>query len=114
MEKKHLYRVIFINQGKVYEIYAKKVQQGELYGFVEVEELIFNTKSSVVVDPSEERLKSEFDGVKMSIIPMHAIIRIDLVDKQGIGKIINLGEETSNVTPFPVTPYSIGKGPGKT
>ena len=61
-QKKQIYKVIFVNQGKVYEIYAKSVSQGGLFGFVEIEGLLFGEKSTVVVDPSEEALQQEFSG----------------------------------------------------
>jgi len=106
MAAKTLYKVIFMSQGKVYEIYARGVGHGALFGFVEVEELVFGTRSSVVVDPSEEKIKSEFKGVKRTYLPMHAIIRIDEVDKQGTSKISKL--EGGNVTQFPVPVYTPG------
>ncbi|PHS20029.1 MAG: hypothetical protein COA86_01705 [Kangiella sp.] len=100
MNNQPIFRVLFINNGKSYEIYTKNVQQGLLYGFIEIEELLFNSHSGLLVDPSEEKLKSEFEGVKRSQIPMHSIIRIDEVEKQGIPKI---GDASSNVvTPFPI------------
>ena len=49
-----IFKVIFLNHGKVYEIYARSVSHGGLFGFIEVEELVFGTRSTVVVDPSEE------------------------------------------------------------
>ena len=58
----HVFRISFLNQGKIYEIYAKRVQQGELYGFVEVQGLLFEDSSKLLVDPSTERLKAEFKG----------------------------------------------------
>ena len=76
MKSTNVYKIVFVNQGEIYEIYAKDVYQGEFYGFVEVEELIFGEKSAVLVDPSEERLKTEFNGVKRTFIPMHSVIRI--------------------------------------
>lgn len=94
------YKVIFHSHGKVYEIYARDVHQSGLYGFIEVEKLLFGEKSSVVVDPSEEHLKSEFKGVHRCYIPIHAVIRIDEVDRQGHGKITEVG--TEKVTPLPV------------
>lgn len=96
-----MYRVSFINQGKVYEIYAKQVSQSGLYGFVELEGLVFGERSSVVIDPAEERLQTEFAGVKRSYVPMHAVVRIDEVDKRGPAKITAAGEG-GKVTPFPV------------
>ena len=58
MPAKPIYRVVFLNQGKVYEIYARHVgQTGSLFGFVEIEELVFDARKGVVVDPSEERLR---------------------------------------------------------
>ena len=74
---KKTYRITFHNQGKIYEIYAKSVHQSDLFGFIEVEQIVFGEKSSLLVDPSEERLKTEFSGVKRTYIPMHAVVRID-------------------------------------
>lgn len=100
--KKTTYRINFHNQGKVYEIYARDVHQSGLFGFIEVEKLVFGEKSTVLVDPSEESLKSEFAGVRRTYIPMHAVIRIDEVDKSGHGKITDGGDKSGSVTPFPV------------
>jgi hypothetical protein len=110
MAASHIFRIVFINQGKVYEIYARKVSHGGLFGFVEVEELVFGERSSVVLDPGEERIKSEFAGVKRSYLPMHSVIRIDEVRKQGVSKISAL--EGGNVAQFPVTLYPSGNDPG--
>ena len=100
MSEEPVFRIVFINAGKTYEIYAKSVHQGDLYGFVCVEELLFNNRSSVVVDPSEEKLKSEFCGVKRTQIPIHSVIRIDEVEKLGTAKISDASG--SVVTPFPM------------
>ncbi|MBM89536.1 MAG: hypothetical protein CMQ41_14285 [Gammaproteobacteria bacterium] len=94
-----IYKITFLNKGKVYEVFVKQVYQSDLYGFVEVEDYVFNSKTQVVVDPNEEKLKSEFSGVKRSFIPMQAIIRIDEVEKSGISKI----SSGDNITPFPVS-----------
>jgi hypothetical protein len=110
MAASHIYRVVFVNQGKVYEIYARKVSHGGLFGFIEVEELVFGERSTVVVDPAEERIKSEFAGVKRSYLPLHAVIRIDEVRKQGVSKISAL--EGGNVAPFPMPVYPAGGDPG--
>lgn len=83
-----IYKVIFLNQNQVYEVYAREIYQSEMYGFIEVEEIIFGERSQMLVDPAEEKLKSEFAGVTRSYIPMHAIIRIDEVEKEGVGKVI--------------------------
>jgi len=103
MSAKTLYKLVFVSQGQVYEIYARKVSHGGLFGFIEVEELVFGERSSVVVDPSEEKIKSEFENVKRTYLPMHSIIRIDEVDKQGTSKI---SKADGNVTPFPMPIYT--------
>ena len=95
-----------MSQGQVYEISANSVEQGMLFGFIEVEELVFGERSSVVVDPSEEKIKTEFEGVKRTHLPMHSIIRIDEVDKEGVSKISKL--EGGNVTQFPAHMYNPG------
>jgi hypothetical protein len=97
---------MFVNQGKVYEIYARRVSHGELFGFIEVEELVFGERATVVVDPAEERIKGEFDGVKRTYLPLHSILRIDEVKKQGVSKITALEGGGANVSQFPVPMYS--------
>lgn len=100
MAKNPVYRVVFINNGKTYEVYANHVDQSSLYGFVQIEGLLFNERSGLVVDPGEEKLKAEFEGVSRTNIPMHAVIRIDEVEKQGTPKIGDAKGEV--VTAFPM------------
>lgn len=98
-----IYKVIFLNQNKVYELYAKAIYQSEMYGFIEVEEFVFGERSQMIVDPAEEKLKTEFAGVSRSYLPMHSIIRIDEVEKEGTGKIVDVdGGVGTNVTAFPI------------
>lgn len=106
MTAKRIYKIVFVSQGQVYEIYAHNVGHGALFGFVEVEKLVFGERSSVVVDPSEEKIKTEFAGVTRTYLPMHSIIRIDEVEKQGMSKISKL--EGGNVAQFPVPIYTPG------
>jgi hypothetical protein len=111
MASSHIFKIMFVNQGKVYEVYARKVSQGRLFGFIEVEELVFGERSSVVLDPGEERIKSEFTGVKCTMLPMHSILRIDEVKKQGQAKISAF--EGGNVTQFPMSMFQpAGNDPG--
>ena len=112
MATSHIFGIMFVNQGKVYEVYARKVAHGELFGFIEVEELVFGERSSVVVDPSEERVKGEFAGVKRTFLPLHSILRIDEVKKQGVSKITTL-EGGATVTQFPMPMYSAPPGDKK-
>ena len=110
MPASHIYKVIFANQGKVYEVYARKVNHGSLFGFIEIEELVFGERSSVVLDPGEERIKAEFEGVKRSYLPLHSVLRIDEVKKQGVSKISAI--EGSNVAQFPMPMYTPPSGDG--
>jgi len=106
-----IYKVIFSNQGEIYEIYARGVSQGGLFGFVEIEELSFGDSTKVVIDPAQERLEREFLGVKRTHVPLHAIVRIDEVDEQGIGRITSPKEGSDgNVRVFP-TILPSGDGP---
>ncbi len=107
MAASHIFKVVFVNQGKVYEIYARKVHHGSLFGFLEVEELVFGERSAVVVDPTEEKIRAEFEGVKRTYLPIHSVMRVDEVRKQGVSKISNF--EGSNVAQFPVM-FSPGDG----
>jgi len=103
MATSHIFRIMFVNQGKVYELYARKVSHGGLFGFIEVEELTFGERSSVVLDPGEERVKAEFAEVKRTFLPLHSVLRVDEVKKQGQAKITPL--EGGNVTAFPGAPF---------
>ncbi len=104
-----IYKITFLNKGEVYELFVKQVYQSELYGFIEVEEYVFNERTQVVVDPSEEKLKAEFKGVRRSFIPLQAIIRIDEVDKSGVSKI----SKGDNISPFPVSLVASSKDKGE-
>ena len=99
MSKKRIFRIFFTSQGKAYEIYARKVHQGDMYGFIEVEDIVFGERSEIVVDPSEEALKNEFNGVKRFHIPFNAVTRIDEVEKEGKGKVFSItGQENGTPT----------------
>ncbi len=95
-----IHRVIFHNRGQVYEVYARAVHPGGLLGFVAVEHLLFGEKTQIVVDPGEEKLRSEFEGVHRFLIPMHAVIRIDEVEKRGTAR-VSEAKDGTNVTVFP-------------
>lgn len=107
MSKEPIYRVVFSNQDKVYEVYARSVGEGAMFGFIEIEEFVFGENSDLLIDPAEEKLKTEFEGVRRSYVPMHSIIRIDVVDERREAKISDAAENASNIRPFPV--YS-GRG----
>ncbi len=106
-----IYRIRFVNQGKIYELYAEAVYQSEMYGFVVIEDLLFDRNQSLVLDPSEERLKDEFQGVSRTMVPMHAVIRVDEVTKKGTSKILDF-DGSNNVAPFPGGFYSPKKPKG--
>ena len=99
-DQTHIYKVMFHSMGQIYEVYAHNIYSSDLYGFIEVEDYIFGKRSQVVIDPGEDRLRNEFEGVQRSFIPMHAVIRIDEVEKEGIAKVTET--KTGNVTPFPM------------
>ncbi|MCH2159367.1 MAG: DUF1820 family protein [Oleiphilaceae bacterium] len=96
MAVKKTYKVVFYNQDEVFEIYAAHVFPSEMYGFIELEEILFGERSQLLVDPSEEKLKSEFAGVTRTYVPMNAIVRIDEVEQCGVPKV-----KPSQVAQFP-------------
>jgi len=81
-----------------------------VFGVVVVEDLVFGARTSVVVDPAEVRLKAEFEAVKRTFVPLHAIIRIDEVEKQGVSKIHPY--DGDNVSQFPIPVYTPGGSGG--
>ena len=99
MKKSNVYKIKFIQLGEIYEVFARHIYQSEMYGFIEVEEYIFNRDKQLVVDPTSEKLKNEFLNVERSYIPINSIVRIDEVDELGEAKIT---ENKGQVSPFPL------------
>ena len=94
-----VYKIIFIQLGEIYEVFPKQIYQSDMYGFIEVEEYIFNKDKQLVVDPSSEKLKNEFSEFERSYIPINAILRIDEVKEGGEAKI---KKNKDKVSPFPL------------
>ena len=85
-----------------------------MLGFVEIGDLVFGEKSSIVVDPGEEKLKLEFENVRRFYVPVHAVLRIDEVEKRGVARITAMQKgDGSNVTHFPVFTSPSPTKPGK-
>jgi len=93
--KKPVYRIRYQSEDKLYEIYARKVDTSAMFGFVEIGDFVWGRRSSVIVDPSEQVLRNEFDGVSRTYVPYNAIRRIDVVEKSGSGKILSLAGKRS-------------------
>ena len=102
MNQRILYKVTFLNAGKVYELYARRVGASALWGFTEVADLVFDAKDGVVVDPTEERLREEFADTRVLHLPMQSVIRVEEVDRKGQLSIRDAGTGEKVVTPFPL------------
>ena len=98
------FKITFFNNNSVYEIYSKEVYQSDMYGFIVIENIVFGENTSVVVDPTEEKLKTEFKNVKRFFVPVHNIIRIDEVEKEGAAKITSAD---TNIKNFPAGNFTI-------
>lgn len=109
MSDQSVYKVIFQNGSQVFEVFARQIYQSDMWGFIEVEEFVFGERSQILVDPGEEKLKSEFSGVRRSYIPMQAILRIDEVDKEGSAKVSEVSGSESNIAAFPLSSIPPGQ-----
>lgn len=96
-----IYRIQFISNGERYELYVRELMQGNLFGFIEIGDFVWNTHTEIVLDPSHEKLKDEFIDVQRTYIPMHNVLRIDQVEKQGSAKITQLSDKVSSL-PKPI------------
>ncbi len=96
---KNTFRIQFHNNNRIYELYAHEVSQSQMAGFIEIGKIIFGEQSKLLIDPAEEKLKTEFANVKHTYIPHHSIIRIDEVVQSGKNRILD--SEGSTVTSFP-------------
>lgn len=102
MTPKTLHKVTFLSHGKVYELYAQRVESGRLWGFVEVSELVFDVHDGLVVDPTEERLRDEFRNTRTLHLTMQSVLRIEDVEKKGQSAIRDAESGEKVVTPFPL------------
>ena len=99
---KPLYKVTFLNHGKVYELYARHIAGSSLWGFTEVGELVFDVHEGLVVDPTEERLRDEFGNTRKLHLPMQSIVRVEVVERKGQSAIRDAATGEKVVTPFPL------------
>ncbi len=99
---KPLYKVTFLNHGKVYELYARHIAGSCLWGFTEVGELVFDVHEGLVVDPTEERLRDEFGNTRKLHLPMQSIVRVEEVERKGQSAIRDAATGEKVVTPFPL------------
>lgn len=97
-----LFKVTFLNHGRVYELFAQRVSSSSLWGFTEIGELVFDVNDGVVIDPTEERLRDEFGGTRVLHLPMQSVVRIEEVDKKGKSAIRDAATGENVVTPFPL------------
>jgi len=100
MSQKALYKVVFLNHGKVYELFAKKILASDFYGFTQISELVFSSSDALLVDPAEEKLKEEFGKTKSLHLPMHSIVRIEEVEERTTAKIRD-ASSGEKIMPFP-------------
>jgi hypothetical protein len=103
MAEKRLYKIIFLNQGKVYELFSEGVTSSGLWGFIEVSDLVFESGDGLVVDPTEEKMRDEFENARVLHLPIQSVLRVEEVDKRG-QCLIRDRESGEKVTPFPVSP----------
>ncbi len=103
MADKKLYKIVFLNNGKVYELYSEGVASSGLWGFVEVSDLVFESSDGLVVDPTEEKMRQEFEHASVLHLPIQSVLRVEEVKQRG-QCLIRDRESGEKVTPFPVTP----------
>ena len=103
MAEKKLYKIVFLNNGKVYELFSEGVASSGLWGFVEVSGLVFETSDGLVVDPTEEKMRQEFEHANVLHLPIQSVLRVEEVEKRG-QCLIRDRKSGEKVTPFPVSP----------
>lgn len=109
-EENIVYRVLFHQDGKIFEVYSRFVSEESLVGFLEVDELVLNdSRSTILVDPTEEKMRHEFKDVQRTYIPIHLIIRIDEIIKEGISA-IKSEKKSDNISQFPGKPFRRSPG----
>ena len=103
MTEKPLYKIIFLVKYNDAGLYSEGVTSSGLFGFVEVSNLVFESGDALVVDPTEEKLRQEFENAKVLHLPIQSVLRVEEVDKRG-QCIIRDRKSGEKVTPFPISP----------
>jgi hypothetical protein len=101
MPPRTLYKITFQTAGKIYELYARDVDTSTLWGFVVIGDLVWDT-DAVVIDPTEERLRDEFGATRRLHLPMHAVQKVEEVERKGQLAIRDSVSGDRIVTPFPL------------
>ncbi|MDT8437782.1 MAG: DUF1820 family protein [Wenzhouxiangellaceae bacterium] len=96
-----MYKLVFFNHGKVYELFAEDVDSSHLYGFIVATGLVFDGREKMVVDPTEERLRDEFNDTEQLLLPIQSVIRVEKVKKRG-ASVIRDRKTGEKVTPLPL------------
>lgn len=78
---KTYYKVTFSNEKELYQVCARRVVSSDLYGLVEIGDFIF-PKNKLLYNPGEERIRREFEGIRRTWVPYHAIVRIDEISDE--------------------------------
>lgn len=95
-----VYRVLFHNQGKIFDVFVRSVGRAELFGFLELQDFVFSKPTSMVIDPSEDKLRNEFEKVNRVFVPISQVERIDEVPEVGEAKITET--DGTQIHQFPV------------
>ena len=82
-----IYRINYINQNQVYELYAGHVDTNQLLGFMSIKNMMFDMNDGVVIDPTEEQLKAEFKDVEVLHIPLQQVLKVEEVKNKKSCKI---------------------------
>lgn len=84
-----IYRIVFLQQEDIKEIYAQYISEETLVGFIEADTLIDYDPAKAIVNTSE---------VRRCYIPLHTILRIDEVMPDNL---LQKSSDNSNVSHLP-------------
>ncbi|MBY0544044.1 MAG: DUF1820 family protein [Gammaproteobacteria bacterium] len=99
-----MFRISFISRDRadeVSEIYARQVSESDMYGFIVVEEIVFEESSTILLNPTEEKIKREFENVMRTYIPIPSIVRIDEVEREVLTTHTSTESHSNNIVSFP-------------
>ena len=85
-DKNPVYRVHFQTENRSYSLLTRSVRESELFGFIEISEIIFEDINRLIISPEDEALRKEFAKVESISIPHQYLRRIDrLSDSDDVG-----------------------------
>ena len=75
------------------ELYAEKVTNSDIFGFVEVSDIVFIDSSELIITPEDDKVRKIFKNITRTLIPLASVARIDEIQMPTNTSVVKLYKE---------------------